>query len=55
MKNPYFDSTQGKIKIFDFCNRVWVPNIPAVVTGSPTGVEFKLFEICHQTPLLIHW
>ena len=55
MKKLYFDSTQGKIKFFNFRNMVLGTHVPAVVTGSPTGVEFKLFEICHQAPLQIHW
>ena len=56
MKKPCFDSTQGKIKfLIFFAILFWVPHVPAAVMGSPTGVEFKLFEICHQTPLQIHW
>ena len=55
MKNTYFDSTQGKIKLFNFVIQLQVPDVPAAVTGFPTGIEFKPFEICHQTPLQIHW
>ena len=55
MKNPSFDSTQGKVKLFNFRDTVLGTHIPAAVMGSPTGVEFKLFEMCYQTPLQIHW
>ena len=47
MKNPYFDSTQGKIEVLIFANTVLSSHVPATITGSPIGVEFKLFEICH--------
>ena len=47
MKNPYFDSTHlvtHRAKL-NFSIHFWVPHVPAAITGSPTGVEFKLPEI----------
>ena len=55
MKTPILTPHKAKLNFLIFAIQFWVPNIPAAVTGSPTGVEFKLFEICHQAPLQIHW
>jgi len=40
-------STQDKIKLLKVV-AIWlhVPYLPVAVTGFPTGVEFKLFNVC---------
>jgi len=46
-EKPLLDSIQDKIelrKFYAIC--LHVPYLPAAVTGFPTGVEFKLFNIC---------
>ena len=45
---PLLDSTHDKIKLLKNFT-VWLhePHLPAAVTGFPTGVEFKPFNICY--------